>query len=142
MPGRSFSPGFRSSIRAWSVRLANVQRGVDERDPAREALAGPGRELELRLLADLHPADLALVDVREHPHRREVRDLEELGAGLDVDAAHRVLARDVAAGRRAEADRPLRLAGLLDGPDVLGGDPEQLEPLPGVPLEIARGAGG
>ena len=122
--------------------------GADERDLPLERETRLLGERQRRLLPDRGRAGLVLVERRLDPDLREVRQREQLHAGLDLLPLEGALHGDVAGERGDEGHRLLRRPLLLQRGDEALGDVVELqaparradEVLPDAPdLRVGRG---
>ncbi len=106
-----------------------AHRRIEELHAPGDGASGQPGELDASCLADAHPRHVVLVDLRDEPDRRQIRDRKELAAGLHVAAGDRAAPDHGAVHRRADRHRPLRLAGARDLVDLLRRHAQQVEPL-------------
>ena len=99
-----------------------VEAGTEEEEAAFPAATGERRRRDRSPAADVHVAQVLLVEIRFRPQRRVVRDLEDRHAGAELHAIEGVahLVHDDARCGRVEGDRPRRRLGRRQGVDLRG----------------------
>ena len=144
LPGRSLWPGLSSSKRHRNRASILIDVRIDERQRAMKRLVGKGPRrgddrqslglvhLLVRVLIGRQEFEIVFIDLRLNPNARQIRDLIQRRAFLNVLSLADIFFDHVAADRRANLHFRAGLAAAHDLVDLIFTDAEQFQPLGGA----------